>query len=139
MKQVDELIRGELAAVKSFDAVLSRIKDESEKIKLSDLRSDHVRAVETLKQYAGPEYRSGADVQSAGPWGTFSSAFAGGASFFGDKAAIRALKVGEEHGLQEYREALEDQDLGSDLKRVIQNELLPKQESHLSVINSYLQ
>ena len=138
MKQVDELIRGELAAVKSFDAVINRIKDESEKLKLSDLRRDHVKAVETLKKFAGGDYK-GASVDSSGPWGTFSSAFAGGASFFGDKAAIRALKVGEEHGLQEYKEALEDQGLTADLKRVIQSELLPQQESHLSIINSYLQ
>ncbi len=51
MKQVDELIRGELAAIKSFDAVLPKIKDTNEKQKLSEMRMDHVKAVDSLKRF----------------------------------------------------------------------------------------
>lgn len=139
MKQVEELIRGELSAVQSIDTVLNKISDSSEKERLSSIRVDHIRAVDTLKNFAGSGYRVDEQVKSSGPWGAFAKAFVGGASFFGDKSAIQALKVGEEHGIQEYKEALEDSDLQPELKRVIQSELLPQQERHVSMINSYLQ
>ena len=137
MKHVDELIRGEMAAVQSIDQILNKIKDSVEREKLSTIRQDHVRAVDRLKSYSGPGFSS--KIDSAGPWGTFAQAFTGGASFFGDKAALQALKIGEEHGLQEYKEALENGDINTELRTVIQSELLPNQEKHLSIINKYLQ
>lgn len=137
MKQVDELIRGEMAAVESFDSVINKIIDENERQKLSSIRMDHVRAVDTLKRFVSTELRD--DVKQAGPWGAFTKAFAGGASFFGDKAAIQALKVGEEHGIREYQVALEDQSIRPELKQVIRSELLPQQERHISMIEGYLQ
>lgn len=138
MKQVEELIRGEMSAVKSIDAILDKIKDDSERTQLSSIRQDHVMAIDTLKRLSGgAEFKE--ETQSSGPWGAFASAFTGGASFFGDKAALQALKVGEEHGRNEYQEALSSGDLDSELKRVIQSELLPNQEKHLRTIDGYLQ
>ncbi len=136
MKQIDELIRGEMAAVESFDSVLAKINDEDEKQKLSSIRMDHVRAVDTLKRFVRTDLRD--NIKQSGPWGAFSKAFAGGASFLGNKAAIQALKVGEEHGIREYRVALEDQSIEPELKQVIRSELLPQQERHISMIEDYL-
>lgn len=137
MKQIESLIRGEMSAVKSIDVILSKIENETEKSELSSIRQDHVQAVDKLKRYSGSEFRE--ETQSSGPWGAFSQAFTGGASFFGDKAALRALKVGEEHGRNEYQEALSSGNLDAELKTVIQNELLPNQERHLKTIDGYLQ
>lgn len=137
MKQIDELIRGEIAAVQSFDAVLKKINDQSEKDSLNQIRSDHVNAVDKLKAFG--EAGVADKIKGSGPWGAFTTAFAGGASFFGNKAAIQALKVGEEHGLNEYKEALVDDTVSAEIKDVIRKELLPQQEQHLFVINGYLQ
>lgn len=137
MKQVDELIRGELSAIRSFDVALERLNDESERQQLSMMREDHVKAVDTLKRYSENELEAG--TQSSGPWGAFTQAFTGGASLFGDKAAIKALKVGEEHGRKEYQEALRNGDIDSSLREVITNELLPAQERHIRTIESYIQ
>lgn len=136
MKQIDELIRGEISAVESFDTVINKVKDTSELTKLSELRQDHMRAVENLKKFAAGEVEGKTD--SSGPWGTFTTAFAGGASFFGDKAAINALKVGEQHGLNEYQEALADDGIRPEVKELIRSELIPNQERHLAVIENYL-
>lgn len=136
MKQVDELIRGEISAVESFDTVINKIKDVSEVNELSQIRQDHQRAVETLRQYA--EWKISGETQSSGPWGTFTTAFAGGASLFGDKAAINALKIGEQHGLNEYREALADDGVRAEVKQLIRTELIPSQERHLAMIENYL-
>ena len=137
MKQVDELIRGEISAVESIRAVLGKIKDQNEKSALEQMLQDHVRAVDSLKQYAEPKFEEKA--QSSGPWGAFTTAFAGGASFFGDKAALTALKVGEQHGINEYQEAIKDGSINQDVRNLIQSELLPNQERHLQMINQDMQ
>lgn len=137
MKQIDELIRGEMSAVKSIDAILPRLKDSTERDQLLAFREDHYRACDRLKRYAGAEYRE--ETSTSGPWGAFASAFTGGASFFGDKAALGALKVGEQHGLNEYREALEGGDIDMEVRRVIETELIPAQERHLQAIDRYIQ
>lgn len=137
MKQVDELIRGEISAIESIDAVLKRINDTTEKQRLTSIREDHTRAVSRLKQYSTSDVAG--QTNSSGPWGAFTQAFAGGASFFGDKAALRALQVGEQHGLNEYKEALASDDMNTELKSLIQTELIPQQEQHLTMINGYLQ
>jgi hypothetical protein len=136
MKQVDELIRGELSAIQSYDVVLKRLNNEEEKRELSSMREDHVRAVDTLKRYSGAEVRT---ENNSGPWGAFTQAFAGGASLFGDKAAVQALKIGEEYGIKDYKQALESDDIDTSLKEVIRSELLPNQERHISRIEGFLQ
>jgi hypothetical protein len=135
MKKIDELIRGERSAIKSIDTVLKKIDDSAERNELSAIREDHVRAADTLQRYGS--YDSN-ESQSSGAWGSFSQAFAGGASLFGDKAALQALKVGEQHGINDYREALESDGISPELKNIIQTELLPNQERHLNTINQYL-
>ena len=137
MKQVDELIRGEISAVESINAVLGRVKDQGEVNALQQMLQDHQRAVEKLKTYAEAKFETKA--QSSGPWGAFATAFAGGASFFGDKAALAALKVGEQHGLNEYQEAIKDNSINPEVRSLIQSELLPNQERHLQTINQYMQ
>lgn len=136
MKQIDELIRGEIAAVKSFEAVLGKIKDDNERRELMNLRDDHQKAVQSLKRYVSGDFNEGS--MGAGAWGSFTTAFAGGASFFGDKAALQALKVGEEHGVNEYKQALNDNTIQPEVRRVIESELLPNQQRHIQLINRYL-
>lgn len=136
MKHIEELIRGEYSAVKSIDLVLRRVKNNSEIDKLYEIRNDHFRAINRLKPFAKSDFDK--KTLSYGPWGLLSTAFTGGASFFGDKAALRALKFGEEHGVSDYKEAINDKNISSELKQIIQNELLPAQERHLQTINSYL-
>lgn len=136
MKQIDELIRGEIAAVESFDTVINKVKDPAELDRLSEIRQDHQMAVEKLKSLVGTDFND--EIDGSGPWGAFTTAFAGGASFFGDEAAIRALQVGEQHGLNEYQEALADDGVKPEVKELIRSELIPSQERHLAIIENYL-
>jgi rubrerythrin len=133
---LDSLIRGELAAVKSYDRVLNRIEDQSEKQALSELRQDHIRAVDTLKRYA--DFDVNESASDAGAWGAFTASFAGAASLFGDKAALSALKKGEEYGVSDYKKVLDEKGINPELRSVIQSELLPQQERHIQRIESYM-
>ena len=137
MNQLDSLIRGEISAVESIDQVLKKLNDETEKGQLSSIRQDHLQAIDKLKRFSSTEFKS--ETQSSGPWGAFTQAFAGGASFFGDKAALRALKVGDEHGRNDYQDALKSGELDPEVRRLVETELIPQQEQHIRTIDGYLQ
>ncbi len=134
--QLDDLIRGEMAAVKSYDTVLKKVKDPKELEKLKAIRQDHVTAVEKLKTYANKDVKE--DTDSAGPWGTFAKAYTGGAKLFGDETALKALKQGEEHGINEYQEALEDENIKPELKQTIRTQFLPKQKEHINTLKTFM-
>jgi hypothetical protein len=57
----------------------------------------------------------------------------GTASIFGDKAALKALKEGEEHGLKDYNEACDDVDATS--AALIESELIPAQQRHIMMLD----
>lgn len=135
MKQIDELIRGELAAVISIDSIIDKVKAE-ERRHLESIRKDHVSAVDKLKMFAHSDFVE--EAESPGPWGAFTSAVTKGASIFGDRIALEALKLGEEHGINEYREVIRDDAMNPELRRVIESELIPNQEKHLALINQFL-
>jgi hypothetical protein len=136
MKNVEELIKVELSALKSIHSVLPRIKNSKEKEQLTSIWQDHLDVVNKLKKFASKEFKD--EEAKSGPWGAFASAFTKGASLFGDKTAMKALKFGEEHGLNEYRDAVKNLHLDPQLKDLIQKEILPVQEKHVQIIENYL-
>lgn len=133
--QLDDLIRGELSAVECYDVALPKITDLTERDTLRQFKQDHVRAIEVLKKYAPTEVIM--ESQTSGVWGKLTKAFTSGASIFGDKAALKALKAGEAHGVKEYKEALADAAIQSELKQLIRTELLPNQEKHIQALDSF--
>lgn len=134
--QLDDLIRGEMAAVKTYDTALTKVKDEKELAKLKKIREDHVTAVGKLKTFANRDVKE--DTTTSGAWGAFASAYTGGAKLFGDKAALKALQQGEEHGITEYKEALEDENIRPELKQTIKTQFLPKQEEHIKTLKTFM-
>jgi glutaredoxin-related protein len=134
--QLDDLIRGEMAAVRTYDEVLAKVKDPDEVKSLKTMKVDHMNAVETLKRYASEDVKE--DTQTAGAWGTFSRTWTKGATIFGDKTALSALNQGELHGVGEYREALEDKNVDPAVKKIIRSSLLPRQEEHVKTLKTFL-
>lgn len=134
--QLDDLIRGEMAAVKAYDSVVTKVKDEKELAKLKTIRQNHMDAVTKLKTFANKEVKE--DTKSAGAWGAFATAYTGGAKLMGNEMALKALRQGEEHGISEYKEALKDKSIQPELKQMIKTQFLPKQEEHIQTINKFM-
>lgn len=130
--QLDDLVRGEQAALKAYDVAIEKAKPEQKK-DLQALREDHVTALSSLSKFVEGKPDLLDDTKNAGPWGKFASAWTSSRSLL-DNGAIKALQQGEEHGINEYKEALEDKSLGADLKNIIKSSLLPKQQSHLQTL-----
>lgn len=134
--QMDDLIRGEMAAVKSYTTILGDMKPSKEKTKLEKIRANHENAVSKLKKFATADVKE--DTDSSGAWGAFASAWTGGAQLIGNKTALKALTQGEEHGIDEYKEALNDDTIKPELKQMIRTQFIPKQQEHLKTIKELM-
>ncbi len=132
------LVKGELAAVETYKQALDKIT--SPEIAGPDLRrieEEHEQALSVLRAHMA-EQEATAPVDS-GLWGEWAKAVEGAASAFGDKAAIKALKEGEEHGVHSYEKALRDQELDAEIRQIISLKLLPKTKAHIPVLDRLLE
>src|SRR4051812_24772168 len=77
-KTLNSLIRGELAAVKTYETAIKKIESDKEKTKLVTIKENHQNAADKLKSYVPTENKD--DVKSSGVWGTIANAYEGGAS-----------------------------------------------------------
>ena len=136
--QIDDLIRGELAALKAYDVALKDVKEESQKMKLQKIRKEHEKNVSILSKYVASKPELLEDSKEAGVWGQFAKTWTKTRSFIGNDGALKALKDGEEHGIGEYEEALEDDSIPKTLKETIRTELLPKQKKHMETLNTLI-
>jgi len=71
---------------------------------------------------------------SSGAWGTFAKAVEGTATLLGKSPALAVLEEGEKHGIDEYRDALENDHVMEEIKGKIRQQLLPSLERHLNAL-----
>jgi hypothetical protein len=122
---LNELLRGELSAVESYDKALPVV--EGRPVLENDLhgcRASHETRAARLRRAildAGGE-----PARASGAWGLFARSVTKGSGAFGWKAVIDTLEQGEDHGLKEYEGALERLDLPS--RALVAGELLPLQQ-----------
>lgn len=107
--KLNELLRGEMSAVETYDIAIGRLEPTSAaRETLQNCRDSHQQRVELM----ATEVRSagGEPSPKSGPWGAFAKVVESGAAAFGEKLAIAALEEGEDKGLRDYREALVSSD-----------------------------
>ena len=121
---LNELLRGELSAVESYDKALPAI-DRQPKVRadLQTVRASHEARADRLR--SAIEQLGGKPSEQAGAWGMFAKAVTTGSRALGLKAVISTLEEGEDHGLKEYKEAMPKLDPG--LQRLVTDELYPQQ------------
>jgi uncharacterized protein (TIGR02284 family) len=128
VEQLNEFLRGEISAVETYQMALDKVDDIStvRDELLVNLKShqDRVMVLQDAIRQCGGE-----PATSSGPWGVFAKAVEGGAKLFGKKAAIAALEEGEDHGLKDYKEELDDEDLDFQWKSLLRDQLLPQQQA----------
>ena len=122
---LNELLRGEISAVETYDQALQRMDDDvALRADLVTCRSSHAQRVERLRSTI--TQLGGRPSEGSGAWGAFAKFLEGTAQALGAKAAITMLEEGEDHGLQEYRENLKK--LDGDTRMLVASELLPAQQ-----------
>jgi len=130
--QIDELnslLKGELSAVQTYTQALKKIDTADRAEALTENLENHQKAVDTLRSEIVS--RGGKPVTDSGAWGTWAQTVQGTSNLLGDKVALKALREGEEHGLNEYKEAIRDNVFSEKTASLISDTLIENQIEHI--------
>ncbi len=128
----NSLLRGELSAVETYTQALEKFDGDVARPRLELIRTDHHQSVSTLRQHL---IEMGATPDdSSGAWGSFAKAVEGTAKLLGESPALAALEQGEEIGANDYRNALDNDDVMTSIKEEIRKLLLPRVENHINTL-----
>ena len=120
---LNSLLRGELSAVETYQQALDKVGNDPNAYELRRIASEHREAADTLRQHI--LQRGGQPAENSGAWGTWAKAVEGTAKVFGNTAAMKALKEGEEHGIKDYESALKNTDLDTECRTLISSTFPP--------------
>lgn len=137
--ELNKLLKNELSAIETYQQALEKKDTDPEHItainELSAILDDHQRAASRIK--VAIEQKGGEPVRTSGAWGTWSKVVMGTAQLFGDKAALKALKEGEESGLEEYESVLNDTAISQDVK-ALASDLVATQRMHVQRLDGLM-
>jgi len=138
VRQLNSLLRGEISAAETYRNVLDKVRDgdhAQDAGLLRQIQEEHGRAAQSLRDRI--RELGGEASDNSGAWGVWAQAVQGTMSLFGgDMGALKALKEGEEHGLKDYEEAIDDVDASS--AQLMQNQLIPAQQRHVNLLDQLL-
>jgi demethoxyubiquinone hydroxylase (CLK1/Coq7/Cat5 family) len=130
---LNSLLRSELSAVETYDRAITKIEDQTVLADLQKTREDHAHAARVLREKV--VRFGGRPAESGELWAAFASAVSGEAKVLGPATALSALRSGEEQGVNEYEDALDNEAIHPDCKDVIRTDLLPRCKRHVEELN----
>src|SRR3954468_13034315 len=92
---LNALLRGEVAAVETYDQVIAKFDGQPQAVELQRIRDEHTEAAAVLRERV--RHFGGGPSEGPGVWGKLTAAIAGTAKIFGPAAALGTLKQGEEY------------------------------------------
>lgn len=131
---LNRILRGEISAVEAYEKAIDGTKEPQDVERLNKYLEHH----KSLVAYWQNEVESKgvkAD-RDAGPWGSFVSSFVSTAKVFGDSMTLSAMIQGEEHGLSEYKNLLENEFVREDNKRFVRETAIPNLEMHINSLKA---
>ena len=134
---LNSMLRGELAATETYEQALAKFAAEPHAAELQRIQAEHHEVVNKLRQHI--RQCGGKPARTSGAWGTWAKLVEGAAKLFGAKAALKALKEGEEQGISDYEKALHDEGLAEECKSIIRDELLPQTQSHVRSLDRLME
>jgi hypothetical protein len=138
--ELNSCIRSELAAIETYRQALEKERkhhgEHPEFRQLDDVLRDHQDAAARWRAIV-PQL-GGSPTTDSGAWGTWSKTVMGTAKLFGDKAALKALKEGEESGLKEYRDFAGDESAPPEVKSLAA-ELAKRRESNIGLLDRLIE
>ena len=133
---LNSLLRGEMSALETHRQAREKLGEENRLgAELLPIQLDHRDAADALWHHI--EQHGGKPSEGSGVWGAFAKLVEGTAELLGEAAVLKALKEGEEHGLKDYQDALEDKDLPADCQALIRG-LMAKQREHIANLDRLL-
>lgn len=137
VEHLTSLLRGEMSAMETYQKAMEKVDGYPEGARLRQILMDHSHAVQVLRNLL---LRHNADLPtSSGAWGAFANAVQLAANLFGDAAALKALKEGEEHGIKDYERTLDEPGVSPEVKVMIRSDLLLKAKGHVPVLDALIE
>src|SRR5438105_6697838 len=137
VRQLNSFLRGEISAAETYRMAIDKVGDSEQAAAaanaglLREIQEEHARAAQTLRDRI--QELGGEPSDSSGAWGAWASSVQGTMNVFGDTAALKSLKEGEEHGLKDFQAGIEDVDPTS--AQLVQNQLIPAQQRHINLLD----
>jgi len=133
IKALNELLRGELAAVDTYDQALPLLhEDPAAAADLKECRSSHHDRVFLLRNAV--IQAGGEPDDSSGAWGVFAKTVESTSKALGPKMAVKTLEEGENHGMKDYEKLLPEMDASA--RALISTEAFPQQKRTQSIVST---
>lgn len=138
VRQLNSLLRGEISAAETYRMAIEKLNSPehapADAGLLSRIQEEHGRACQSLRDRI--RELGGEPSDSSGAWGAWAKLVQGSSNLFGDAAALKTLKEGEEHGLKDFQAAVEDVDPAS--MDLLQNQMIPAQQRHIALLDQLI-
>jgi len=133
---LNALLRGELAAVETYDQAMDKFEDQHVLADLQKIREEHARAVMQLRDKV--THFGGKPPAGSGLWAAFAAVVTAKGKPPGPATALSALRQGEEYGVNQYEDALKNEHVNPECKEMIRVDLLPNCRKHIEELNRLL-
>ncbi len=121
--KLNEFLSNELAAVETYRQLMEKTSGNLTQ-RLGELQLSHASRARELRDQITS--LGGEAVNSSGAWGSFAKLIEGGAKMFSEKSGLAVLEEGEDKGLSEYRNDLDE--LDASCRNFVTTVLLPEQQ-----------
>jgi rubrerythrin len=137
---LNHMLRDELSAMETYRQALDRNRGEYGQDarfgQLEQMMRDHEQACSQLR--AMIRQLGGSESQDSGAWGTWANTVMGTARLFGDTAALKALKEGEESGIKDYEDMLQDHAPSPEMQRVLAS-IVEQERRHVQQLDRLME
>ena len=135
---LNSFLRGEISAAETYRMAIDKAGNSDDNAAnvglLRGIQEEHGRAAQAIRDRI--RELGGEPSDSSGAWGAWANLVQGTANLFGDAASLKSLKEGEEHGLKDYQEGVDDIDATS--AELVQNQLIPAQQKHINLLDQLI-
>lgn len=133
--KLNDFLQNEIAAVETYTQCIEKAPHTTSVSLLVELRQSHANRAQLLKDRIVA--LGGTPAEGSGMWGGFAKLVEGGAKALGEKAALEALEEGEDKGLHDYRDEIDD--LSDSTRQFVTSMILPEQQRTHDTMSRMLQ
>src|SRR5205814_4311563 len=138
VRQLNSFLRGEISAAETYRMAIDKAGDSDKNAAniglLREIQEEHGRAAQAVRDRI--RELGGEPSDSSGAWGAWAKFTQGTANLCGDSSSLKSLKEGEEHGLKDYQEGVDDIDMTS--AQLVENQLIPAQQRHINLLDQMI-
>lgn len=137
---LNSCLRGELAAIETYRQALEKSRSEygtdPKFEQLEKMMRNHEQGATLLQSLV--RQKGGEPDTDSGAWGTWANTVMGASRLLGDKAALKALKEGEESGIKQYRSLIDSSDTPADVRDVAMK-LMKNDKEHCTRLDTMME